>query len=152
MQTPPHTFIKYRNDPSYPLACIWLCVTYVLGGQLVEARRYAEQAFSLVPSPTFMGVLAGVARRGGDQRRTDPLVARLRDGDAPGTWISLALYHMMCLDIEQALAYFAAGHCTARRDGDAAHPVPPILRIEPSVAGCREDDEIRPRSAVVPAA
>ena len=107
-------------DPSYPLACIWLSVTYVLGGQLVEARRYAEQAFSLVQSPTFMGALAGVARRGGDQRRAEPLVARLKDGDAPGTSIGLALYHMMCLDIEQALVHFE--EAIARHDAMAMLP------------------------------
>jgi TolB-like protein len=108
-------------DPSYPLACIWLSVTYVLGGQLVEARRYAEQAFSLVPSPTFMGALAGVAWRCGDERRTEPLVARLKEGNAPGRSIGLALYHMMCLDIEQALAYFE--EAIARHDAMAMLPI-----------------------------
>jgi serine/threonine-protein kinase len=108
-------------DPSYPLACIWLAVIYNLGGQLGEARRYAEQAFSLVPSPTFMGALAGVAQRCGDQRRTEPLVARLKDGDAPGKSIGLALYYVMCLDIEPALVHFE--QAIARHDAMAMLPI-----------------------------
>jgi eukaryotic-like serine/threonine-protein kinase len=91
-------------DPNYPLACCWLSVTYLLRGMVAEARHYAEHAFSLVSFPQLVGTLAGVARRGGDYRRAEPLVARLKDGDASGGSVGLALYHLMCLEIDEAHA------------------------------------------------
>ena len=110
-----------ESDPNYPLACIWLSITHVLQGLFDEARLYAEQAFSLVPSPLFMGTLAGVARRGGDQARAELLFARLRSQDAPGRSIGLALYHLMCLEFEEAPAYFE--QAVACRDAMAMLPV-----------------------------
>jgi tetratricopeptide (TPR) repeat protein len=108
-------------DPNYPLACVWLCTTYVLRGRLDEARHYAEHAFSLVSFPLLIGTLAGVAWRGGDQSRAEPLVARLRDGDAPGTSAALAYYHLMCLEIDEALACLE--QAVERRDAMAMLPV-----------------------------
>jgi TolB-like protein len=109
------------SDPNYPLACIWLSMTYVLQGLLVEARQYAEQAFALVSSPLFMGTLAGVARRGGDQRRAEQLLSGLEGRQAPGTSIGLALYHLMCLEFDDALSYFE--EAVTRRDAMAMLPV-----------------------------
>jgi TolB-like protein len=116
-----HFLQVLEMDPNYPLACIWLCVVSVLRGLIDEARRYAEQAFSLVPSPLFMGVLAGVARRGGDRNRAEQLVAQLQSEDAAGTSIGLALHHLMCLEIDEALAYFETA--IARHDAMAMLPV-----------------------------
>jgi hypothetical protein len=100
---------------------VWLSITYLLQGLLGDARHYAEQAFTLVPSPLFMGTLAGVARRGGDQERAGSLIVRLKDGPAPGTSIGFALYHLMCLEFDEALQYLE--EAVARRDAMAMLPV-----------------------------
>ena len=110
-----------ESDPTYPLSCVWLSVTYALRGQLAEARHYAERAHALVSSPLFLGTLAGIARRQGDRARSDDLIRLLHERDQPGSSIGLALYHLMCLEFDLALHRFE--EAIARRDAMAMLPV-----------------------------
>ena len=110
-----------ESDPTYPLSCVWLSITYALRGQVAEARHYAERAHALVSSPLFLGTLAGIARRQGDHARSDDLIRSLHDRDQPGHSIGFALYHLMCLELELALQRFE--EAIVRRDGRAMLPV-----------------------------
>ena len=108
-------------DQTFFLAYSWLCVTYALQGKWIEARDYAERAFSQVPSPLFAGTFAAVARRNGNERRAEQALEQFKDRDAPGTAVGLAIFYLLCLEIDTALDWFTKA--IERRDPMAMLPV-----------------------------
>jgi Flp pilus assembly protein TadD len=109
-------------DQEYFLAHVWVCTAYGSQGMWPEARRYAESAFAMVGhSPLIIGVLAGVSVQTGDRRRAEELLAPFKDGAAAGAAIGLALFHLMCLEINEAVAWLEKA--IERRERMAMLPV-----------------------------
>jgi len=72
-------------------------------GRLAEAFAAAERAYSLAPRiPRNAGFLAGVLARTGDVSRAQAVLSKLGSGEAPGVPIALAVYHLLCGEIDQA--------------------------------------------------
>jgi len=62
-----------------------------------------------------------VARRSGDARRAEQALEQFKDRDAPGTAVGLAIFYLLCLEIDTALDWFTKA--IERRDPMAMLPV-----------------------------
>jgi serine/threonine-protein kinase len=72
-------------------------------GRIAEALVAAEHAYSLAPwSSRAIGLLAGVLVRGGDHDRAQGLLDKLGSGEAYGAPNGLAIFHLLCSDIDRA--------------------------------------------------
>ena len=108
-------------DQNYVLAQSWLCTAYVSQRNWPEARRYAQRAVALWPSPLMVGCLAGILLREGDRPGAEQLLAQFKDSAVPGAVIGLALFHLMSLDADEALVWLEKA--IERREPMAMLPV-----------------------------
>ena len=99
------------------------------------ALSYAERGYALVPfTAGTAGLLAGLLRRKGDDRRADALLREVEDPGVYGNPVDLALYHLACGEVERAFEYLD-------RLVDQHHPMlimvlvggpyGPLLRVSP---------------------
>jgi serine/threonine-protein kinase len=72
-------------------------------GRIAEALAAAERAYSLAPwSSRAIGLLAGILVRSGDRDRAQGLLDKLGSGEAYGAAHGLAIFHLLCSDIDRA--------------------------------------------------
>jgi serine/threonine-protein kinase len=95
-------------DPDNFLAHCWLSAAYAAQQLWPDARRHAERAFALSPSPVVVGWFAGVTFRAGDRARADVLLDRFANSKAVGAAVGLAMFHATN-DIDEALVWLAEG-------------------------------------------
>ena len=75
-------------------------------GRIAEALAAAERAYSLAPwSSLAIGVFAGVLMLSGDRDRAQGLLDKLGSGQAYGAPHGLAIFHLLCSDIDRAAAW-----------------------------------------------
>ena len=94
-------------NESFRIAYVYLAFFQALEGLVAQARVSAEKAYALMPwGAGAIGLLAGIAARGGDTDRAEPLLTRLKSGEAQGTLLGWAIYHLVRLEIDQAAEWF----------------------------------------------
>ena len=94
-------------DESFRIAHLYLAISLALEGLVAEARVSAERAYSLMPwGAGAIGLLAGIAARGGDAARAETLLAQLKSGETEGPLLGWAIYHIVRLETDQAAEWF----------------------------------------------
>jgi TolB-like protein/Tfp pilus assembly protein PilF/predicted Ser/Thr protein kinase len=92
-----------ERDPSFWFPHFGLGMSNALAGQFEQARRHAETAYALAPFTAYTtGLLAAMLARTGDTERSQELMGKRLPGDAYGTPLGLALFHLLMSDIEKA--------------------------------------------------
>jgi TolB-like protein len=90
-------------DPDFP-ATYTLLALNVANEPLPVALAYVERGYALAPwSPGITGLLAGLARRSGDERRAEMLLHQVGDPEEYGNAVGLALFHLACSETERAI-------------------------------------------------
>jgi TolB-like protein/Tfp pilus assembly protein PilF len=90
-------------DPNFASAYSYLASLYAARRMFVEALPFVEKAYSLAPwGPLVTGVYAGLLIRTGEPVRARELVQALGSGQAYGTPFGLAIFHMICGEIDLA--------------------------------------------------
>ena len=93
-------------DENFWNASLMLGIFHALRGAWEEALGYAQRAYALAPfAPLVAGLLAGVLMRTGETGPADELLQRLRPGEAYKTPAALAIFHLVCGEIDQ-VAYW----------------------------------------------
>ena len=112
-------------DSNNSFAYHWLSGHYALQGMLAEALAFAEKAYSLAPrNPQNVGLFAGALARTGDKSRGQELLENLGDGQAYGVPLGLALFHILCGEVDKAADWI-------ERAVDQRHPGITIVRANP---------------------
>ena len=89
-------------DPNF-VAAYTLQALDVTKVPLAEALAFAERGHILAPwNPISTAVLAGLLVRAGEQTRAAELIGDLGDGDGNATPAALAIFHLLCGDVEKA--------------------------------------------------
>jgi serine/threonine protein kinase/Tfp pilus assembly protein PilF len=102
-------------DESFWPARMNMIMIHALRGELVEALAYAEKAYTAAPGfPQAIGLLAGVLALSGDTGRAEAILEKLRPGQAYGAPRALALYHLLCGEVEKAADW--TGKAIQQRD------------------------------------
>jgi tetratricopeptide (TPR) repeat protein len=97
----------FEIDESFRIAHVYMAIFQALEGLVAEARVSAERAYSLMPwGAGAIGLLAGIAARGGDAARAETLLTQLKSGGAPGTLLGWVIYHIVRLETDQAAEWF----------------------------------------------
>jgi len=90
-------------DENFTPARLNMIMIHALRGELVEALAYAEKAYAAAPAvPHAIGLLAGVLALSGDTGRAEALLEKLRPGRAYGAPRGLAIFHLICGEVEKA--------------------------------------------------
>ncbi|HEV2200940.1 MAG TPA: protein kinase [Bryobacteraceae bacterium] len=90
-------------DENFQPALGNVVISYALRGELAEARACAESAYASTPGvPQVIGLLAGVLALSGDTGRAETFLEKLRPGQAYGAPRGLAIFHVLCGEIEKA--------------------------------------------------
>jgi serine/threonine-protein kinase len=77
-------------------------------GDIAEAISHAESAYGLAPwSPSGKGLMAAACRAGGDMRRAEEVLEKLRSGQSYGQPLALATYHLYCSETDEAADWTA---------------------------------------------
>jgi serine/threonine-protein kinase len=88
------------GDDYFLLVLGWI---HASRGRIAEALAAAERAYSLAPwSSLAIGVLAGVLMLSGDRDRAQGPLDKLGSGQAYGAPHGLAIFHLLCSDIDRA--------------------------------------------------
>jgi TolB-like protein/Tfp pilus assembly protein PilF len=88
---------------------------HALRGDLAEALAFAEKAYAVAPGlGQVMGLLAGVLALSGDIDRAEGLLEKLRPGQAYGAPRALAIFHLLCGEVEKAADW--TGKAIEQRD------------------------------------
>jgi len=89
-------------------ALVVLALTYARQEKWVEAaetlRSFAERASSVTPQ--FIGTLAGALKIIGEVNRAEDLIKRLMPGEAYGAPFGLALYYLLCEEMDRAAEWW----------------------------------------------
>jgi serine/threonine-protein kinase len=102
-------------DEHFLPALVNMVSIHALRGELAEALASAEKAYATAPqAPTVMGLLAGALVLSGDTGRTEALLEKLRPGRASGAPRALALYHLLCGEVDKAADW--TGKAIEQRD------------------------------------
>ena len=114
-----------------------IALTYVLRGELTEAREAAERSVRAAPwHPQPVGILAGILARLGNMTRADELLTKLKDM-AP---VGLLLYH--CCVFGRRHDYRLAREDDRKtRPLRACMELPQACAYQPTLACPGEDDE-----------
>jgi eukaryotic-like serine/threonine-protein kinase len=81
----------------------FVSVQHALAGRFREALVFAERAYSIAPwLPNVIGLLAGVLVLTGDANRAQALLEKLRPGQAYGAPRGLAVFHLLCGEVDRA--------------------------------------------------
>jgi tetratricopeptide (TPR) repeat protein len=87
-------------------ASLMLGIFHALRGAWEEALGYAQRAYAMAPfAPLVAGLLAGVLLRTGETRPAEEMLQRLRPGEDYKTPAALAVFHLVCGEIDQ-VAYW----------------------------------------------
>jgi TolB-like protein/Tfp pilus assembly protein PilF/predicted Ser/Thr protein kinase len=74
---------------------------HLIDREIQDAVRHVERAYALAPwSPSAAGLLAAVLRHTGAGDRADAIVAQLEAESTSPTALGLAIYHLLCSDID----------------------------------------------------
>jgi len=80
-----------------------MVIIHALRGELAEALACAEKAHATAPQVQIAtGLLAGVLVLSGDTPRTEAFLEKLRPGRAYGAPRALAMFHLLCGEVEKA--------------------------------------------------
>ena len=83
-----------------------LGIFHALRSELEEALGYAQRAYAMAPfAPLVAGLLAGVLMRTGETGPAEEMLQRLRPGEAYKAPAALAIFHLVCGEIDQ-VAYW----------------------------------------------
>jgi hypothetical protein len=78
----------------------------IAAAPLDEALAFAERGYALASwSPGMAGLLAGLLRRTGDDRRAEMLLQKLGDPAEYGSSVGFALYHLACGETDKAIDF-----------------------------------------------
>jgi serine/threonine-protein kinase len=93
-------------DENFWYASLMLGIFHALRGELEEALGYAQRAYAMAPfAPLVAGLLAGVLMRTGKSGPAEEMLQRLRPGEAYKAPAALAVFHLVCGEIDQ-VAYW----------------------------------------------
>jgi eukaryotic-like serine/threonine-protein kinase len=83
-------------------ASLMLGIFHALRGAWEEALGYAQRAYAMAPfAPLVAGLLAGVLLRTGKTGPAEEMLQRLRPGEAYKAPAALAIFHLVCGEIDQ---------------------------------------------------
>jgi eukaryotic-like serine/threonine-protein kinase len=89
-------------DESFWNASLMLGIFHALRGAWEKALGYAQRAYAIAPfAPLVAGLLAGVLMRIGETGPAEELLQRLRPGEAYKAPAALAIFHLVCGEIDQ---------------------------------------------------
>jgi serine/threonine-protein kinase len=89
-------------DENFRPALSIVGLNHTLHGRLAEALACLEKAHALAPwIPNVIGLLAGVMVRSGNVGGAKELLEKLRPGRAYGAPRGLAVFHLLCGDVDQ---------------------------------------------------
>ncbi len=93
-------------DENFWNSSLMLGIFHALRGELEEALGYAQRAYATAPfAPLVVGLLAGVRMRTGETGPAEEILQRLRSGEAYKAPAALAIFHLVCGEIDQ-VAYW----------------------------------------------
>ncbi len=93
-------------DENFWNSSLMLGIFHALRGESEEALGYAERAYATAPfAPLVVGLLAGVRMRTGETGPAEEILQRLRSGEAYKAPAALAIFHLVCGEIDQ-VAYW----------------------------------------------
>ena len=97
-------------DPKFFWAPCYFAASYAARGMFAEALPLAEKAVSLAPwDASSIGLYAGLLVRAGKQDEAKELLQRLGSGEAYGTSLGLAVFHMCCGELDLAADWCEKG-------------------------------------------
>jgi tetratricopeptide (TPR) repeat protein len=105
------TIVEAQNelefDERHIAAHSQIALAHFFQGKLAEAREWAEEAFRRTGNALAVGLLAGLAKQGGEKERAEKLETTLR-GMGPPEMITLGMtiYHVVCSEIDAAIDWY----------------------------------------------
>jgi tetratricopeptide (TPR) repeat protein len=93
-------------DPGYVFSLHQIALSYAARGRVQEALHMAERAVSGFPwYMQVVGLYAGLLVRSGELDRGRELSQRMGSGEATGTPLGWAIFHICCGEIDEAAAW-----------------------------------------------
>jgi hypothetical protein len=113
-------------DEKFWVPYVWICADLVRRGLISEALVFAEKGYRLAPHNwVWIGLLAGILGRTGDEVRMKQLIEKLGDGAAFGAPFGFVSYHIVRSEIDLAADWFVK--LIEQRDTRTAWIVPHIF-------------------------
>jgi predicted Zn-dependent protease len=93
-------------DENFWNVSLMLGIFHALNGAPDEALGYAQRAHAVAPfAPQIVGLLAGVLMRTGETGPAEAMLQRLRPGEAYMAPAGLAIFHLVCGEIDQVASW-----------------------------------------------